>query len=154
MIFQTCQIFQTSTSWNVHRNIFHAPDLAIRPYMTQNRCFCRFWGGWGFCRIWFPIYIYIPYRPCLGSRAGVMVFFQGRPWYFSKPRPSRWGPWWRVKATSTQTSATDTQLRSAALRNIFNKWHVCPSSYKRCSTQGSINMYISIYPYIHISIYP
>ena len=28
----------------MHRNIFHASDPAIRPYMAENRGFGRFWG--------------------------------------------------------------------------------------------------------------
>ena len=30
------------------------------------------------------------------------------------------------------------------------KWHACPSSYKRCSTQGSINVYGYLLQYIYI----
>jgi len=45
-------------SWNMHRNIFHASDPAIRPYMTENIVFCRFWGVRDFA-VFYSLYIYI-----------------------------------------------------------------------------------------------
>ena len=51
----------------MHRNIFHASDPAIQPYMAENRGFCRFWGGWGFCRIFSYIY---PIGPVWGLLLG------------------------------------------------------------------------------------
>ena len=53
------QLFKMSTlkSWNIHGNIFHASDLAIRPYMAKKEV----WGGFGgFCRI--SIYLYMNSR--------------------------------------------------------------------------------------------
>jgi len=32
-VFKTYHIYKKSKSWNTHRNIFHASDLAIRPYI-------------------------------------------------------------------------------------------------------------------------
>ncbi len=53
----------------MHRNMFHASDPAIRPYMAENRGFCRFWGVRDFAVFYS---LYISYRPCLGSLGGVM----------------------------------------------------------------------------------
>ena len=55
----------------MHRNIFHAPDPAIRPYMTENQVFADF-GGLGILPYFIP-YIY-PIGPVWGLLLGSYIY--------------------------------------------------------------------------------
>jgi len=61
LTFRKCWLFKMPTiaSWNIHRNSFHAPDPAIRPYYNaKTHFFGRGVGRWGWGFSWDTPYIY------------------------------------------------------------------------------------------------
>jgi len=129
MFFKDVRFPKQSKSWNGHRNILHASDPAIRPYMTEHRGVCRFLGGGDFAVFYS---LYICYRPCLGSPAGVtclnLSVFKHLNMCFGQPRL----PASEQELVVSQIHAFGIRWRATALSRRIEKGKACRAYTCRC----------------------
>jgi len=139
-VFKKTYFFKTSKSWNVHRNIFHASDLAIRPYIAKievlgnlGEC-CRifiYFYRVGIARgpvIWVPHLlvrvVMHPINPSFGS-AGTVLSVQ--MWQEMDWSCARWLP--NVPAARTGIRWCTRSAVSGGCRQEVTESQVIPTKY-------------------------